>query len=650
MQASSDVLVEEEKTVTRPSVSHLHVVLLILIVFAGLARGLYWSATMEVFSPVDEAHHYAYIATLADEFRLPVMGRDLVPLEVLQIRKESPTLGARTVPRRADVADESWGAELEQYEALQPPLYYLLAAPVYRAASGLEPGERVFVLRAFTVLLAIVAVPLTWALARRIFPDLPGIWLAAPALLVVINGFNSNLATVTNDALVPVFGTMLLLAGVRFFQAPSAARAAVLGGVMGLCILTKLVLVAMIPVVGILFLLLVMPRHLGIVPTLRNGAICAVTAAVVVVPWFAYNVSTYDALTAAGNHYEIIGPFLAQSEMSLETLRNHALGTHAGLWNREVRPPLTREYGLIWGLALLTALVAALVGLVFGRRRREMLWVLWLSLAMPLSFATSEATFFLLFDGRGQTVGRYLYGALPATCIVLTAWPFMAGRWRLGWTLVAAVAAFALTVEASETRHYVSATYASGVLASGEVPIVDQSLNEGSAVTSSISANPPCPVTKMGFALVEGPPPILRVASGESLHHAKLVETISFDLLLLAEAPLLAVYEVPVPLTDPFLVAADGPLEVYAATTEQDGALSFVDGPGSPVARLYCEHPEAESVRFDQKYPPLHPVPMTLQLAHAWPTSWKVAGWVALLTAAIVALSDILRARRRPTE
>lgn len=629
-----------------PVRSRLHWAALILVGLAGLARGLYWSATLEVFSPVDEAHHYAYVAGLVEERRIPVMGRDQVPLEVLQIRKESPTLGARITPRRADLSDRSWEAELEQYEAIQPPLYYLLAAPVYWVTRGLDSGATVFALRAFTVLLSTLAVPLTWALARRIFPEHPGIWLASPALLVVVNGFNSNLAAVSNDALVPVAGTALLLAGVSFVQAPGTKRAAVLGVVMGLSILTKLVLVAMIPVVGLLFLPLLRRNGYGIKATLRSGMICALAGVVLVAPWLAYNLATYQAPTAAHKHYEIIGPYLTQSELSLGTLRNHAVSTHAGFWERELRPDGPGRYERVWDLALVAAAAVAALGVVAGWRRREMIWVVWLGIGLPLSFLISEATFMVLFDGRGQTVGRYLYGALPATCIVLAAWPFIVGGWRLGWVWVGAVAAAALTVEMPATRLYVVSTYSSGILASGEVPVVDQSLNQGSTSTTGIRADPPCPVSAFGLSTLGEPPPVLRITGGEGVQEAVRHESVGFDMLLPHDGPQLTLYRTPTALSHPFVVEFAGPLEVFSASST-GGGLGFADGPGSPVGRLYCRVPDAASVRFDQKYPPLHPVPMSLGSALAWPGLWRIAGWMGLLGALASALGDLIRGVQR---
>jgi len=627
----------------RPQVSRLHLAMLVLIALTGLARGLFWSAATEVFSPVDEAHHYAYVATVAEELRIPVMGRDLVPLEVLEIRKESPTLGARTLPRRADLADGSWGAELEQYEALQPPLYYLVAAPVYRAANGLGPGVTVFALRAFTVVLSILAVPLTWGLSRRIFPGHPGIWLAAPALLVVVNGFNANLATVTNDALVPVMGTALLLAGLRFFHSPSLSRAAALGGVVGLSILTKLVLIAIIPMVGVLFIPLLRRSRYGIVPALRAGAVCALVAAAVTAPWFAWNIATYEAPTAAGHHYEIIGPYLTQSEFSLGTLRSHLRDAHAALWRSELRPSGGPTYELAWDIALLAGVAVGIAGVVFGLRRREMAWVLWLSVGIPLSFLISEATFFLLFDGRGQTVGRYLYGALPAACIVLCAWPFVMAGSRLGWTGVAAVAALALSAEVPVTRHYISSAYTGGILVSGELPVVDQSLNQGSTTTSAMQADPPCPVTTVGIALAGEPPLALQLITPRGTHEAVRTQTAGFDLLLQGGAPQLTLYRPPEPLTEAFSISSNEPLEVYAAASLQPGAPQFADQSGSPVIRLYCQVRDAASTRFDQTYPPLHPVPMSLRSALAWPALWRTAGLLALLAALAAGPASRLR-------
>lgn len=149
------------------------------ICLVGLVRGLFWVAATEVWNPIDEAHHYAFIASLGEGRGIPQVGRDQVPLDVLEIEKASPTLWQRGSPHAADLDDPWWSKEAAQYEGVQPPLYYLLLSPAYRASRPFGAVTALYVLRTATVLLSLAAVPLAWLLAGDLFPGRPAVWLAA---------------------------------------------------------------------------------------------------------------------------------------------------------------------------------------------------------------------------------------------------------------------------------------------------------------------------------------------------------------------------------------------------------------------------------------------------------------------------------------
>ncbi|MEA2686017.1 MAG: hypothetical protein QOE93_1212, partial [Actinomycetota bacterium] len=52
-----------------------------MIGVAGLLRGAFWAATTEVWSPIDEAHHYGFVASLAEGHGIPTVGKDVMPIE-----------------------------------------------------------------------------------------------------------------------------------------------------------------------------------------------------------------------------------------------------------------------------------------------------------------------------------------------------------------------------------------------------------------------------------------------------------------------------------------------------------------------------------------------------------------------------------------
>src|SRR4051812_47759909 len=62
-----------------------HAVVLVAIGLLGFGRALFWAVTLPVPTPVDEAQHYAYIASLAEHGHIPVTGRDVVGLDNLRL-------------------------------------------------------------------------------------------------------------------------------------------------------------------------------------------------------------------------------------------------------------------------------------------------------------------------------------------------------------------------------------------------------------------------------------------------------------------------------------------------------------------------------------------------------------------------------------
>jgi hypothetical protein len=113
-----------------------------------------------VWAQIDEAQHFAYVEELAEDARLPWLGRDTVSDEVLAISH-----GTSPGPSPVDPAAAGLGGQ--SYEAFQPPLYYVLAVPAFLVAA--DHLDKVRVLRAFDVLLLLAAAGALWLLARQVF-------------------------------------------------------------------------------------------------------------------------------------------------------------------------------------------------------------------------------------------------------------------------------------------------------------------------------------------------------------------------------------------------------------------------------------------------------------------------------------------------
>ena len=160
----------------------------ILIVYAAL--GTLFAVKTPRWQNPDEPAHYNYIAHIAAERRLPVLRMgdyDEEYLARLKAEKFPPDLSIEAV----------------RYESHQPPLYYLLAVPVYWLGQG-----ELLALRLFGVVLGGGVVLLVLLCAREVVPGSPHIALGAAAFAAFLPMHAALMASVNNDALAE-----LLIAG-----------------------------------------------------------------------------------------------------------------------------------------------------------------------------------------------------------------------------------------------------------------------------------------------------------------------------------------------------------------------------------------------------------------------------------------------------
>ena len=244
-----------------------------------LARLGFYATMLPLWEGYDEWAHFSVIRAVALEGRLlaprdrPVP-RDVeaslqlapVPWELRNLPPPSLTEDAYwSLPADArqhrrqefQAMPAAWSREtstgpLTAYEALQPPLYYWMMAPVVRLASGRALGEQVMIVRWSSVLLASLVIPLVFRIAETIFRDARLALVCAAAA-----------------ALMPEFAIDVCASGQRLpggfsLHAPDLGRpgtsavpnpirkALALGIVLGLGLLTKAYFLAAVPAVLVL--------------------------------------------------------------------------------------------------------------------------------------------------------------------------------------------------------------------------------------------------------------------------------------------------------------------------------------------------------------------------------------------------------------
>ncbi|HET9218954.1 MAG TPA: glycosyltransferase family 39 protein [Terriglobia bacterium] len=219
----------------------------------------------------DEAFHYSYIQNLAETRSLPVFGKstlsneittsfELAPLsygtnlsldgkyttfeqywKLPPVERRRREEALRSIPNNERENVPSGSAQLQNYEAHQAPLYYLLAAPVYTLFSSYDVPTRAFVLRLFSLLIGSLTIPNAFATVR--YSGTRRHAKIIPLLLVLLPLLYPTIARIANDSLaVPLFSALVLLV-VRYCAraAPGATvkDAIAIGVVLGFGLLTK---------------------------------------------------------------------------------------------------------------------------------------------------------------------------------------------------------------------------------------------------------------------------------------------------------------------------------------------------------------------------------------------------------------------------
>jgi len=214
-----------------------------LILLAYLVLAALFASTTPAWQNPDEPAHYNYVAFVATEGRLPVLQMGDYDEAYLQRLK-----------------DEKFPAELSiapvHYEFHQPPLYYILATPVYWLSGG-----SLLALRLFSALLGAGAIWLLSLCFQTVLPGRPGVVLAATAFVAFLPMHLAILSSLNNDALAELLiagGLLVLLrwtADGRRQTADSTSHSALriphwllLGLLIGLGFLTKATAYILLPV------------------------------------------------------------------------------------------------------------------------------------------------------------------------------------------------------------------------------------------------------------------------------------------------------------------------------------------------------------------------------------------------------------------
>ncbi|MCC7492180.1 MAG: glycosyltransferase family 39 protein [Fimbriimonadaceae bacterium] len=392
--------------------------LLLLSLLFVLAAGGYWALVPHGYGP-DEESHLLFIQTLSGEQTASAGWAWGLPL--LQTSGDDPN-----------------------FEVHQPPLYYVLATVAWRL--GGLPAVRLL-----NLLGGLALVWVTWALVRAVAGEDLAVAAAAVVALLPMNVFLAS--RVNNDPLANLCWALLLWRWVLSLRDGPSRRAGLWAGLaLGAALLTKASSVALLPLVLLTALLSGLPRRNWRLAG-EQAAITLAVAGLLAGWWYLRNQVVYGDLLAQQAFQE---RFLTTRMTRARLLAEFAArGQHLAYWpyvaewisrsaviyvgHDLVRLPL--GVAPLHNGLLLAALLASAGG--WGWRVRTRGWDPGSAAALLLA-AAALLTVLLLWQFNTvyfQAQGRYLFLALPAWALALTAgpsrlWRRGAAGWRWGLALL----------------------------------------------------------------------------------------------------------------------------------------------------------------------------------------------------------------------
>ncbi len=425
-----------------------------------LARAIFYCSMLPIWEGYDEWAHFAVIRTMA-QGELLVARNQPVPRDVEESLRIAPVpWELRYLPAPAATQDVYWtltaserqqrerqfrempagwrneeGGLFTAYEALQPPLYYWILAPVLRFMGGAALPTQVLVLRWLTAVIASLAIPLVLLVARDVFGE-ERVALGCAAVVSLMPGFALDIARVGNEAL-----AVVLFTGLIWLLLKNSPRGA--AGLLALGLLTKAYFLTAIPAVVVR-----VRRHWWVLLTL----VAAVSGW-----WYVRNVVTTGTISGLSEsvmlrNLGLPGMIRRVPSVPWRTAVDSILFSHlyfAGWSSLMVRSWMYHVFYLVAGIAA--------VGLIWQLRKQS---IRWLIAVYGLFWIGQLYNVLLLYLSKGLpgSMGWYMYAVVAAEVVLCVAG---FGRFRR-WAAVAGAILFGIFD--LYTMHAVAIPYYTGMI------------------------------------------------------------------------------------------------------------------------------------------------------------------------------------------
>lgn len=180
---------------------------LALILLAYLSLGSAYALNTPLWQAPDEPAHFNYVRDLAQGRGFPV----------LQMGDYDQNYMERITAARFPL---SMSIDRIRYESHQPPLYYLLEAPVYRLMEGQTLNQQVLSLRIFSLFLGALLLAVIYRAVRQVFPHDPSLAIGMSAFVAFIPQHLHITGSINNDILGELLLSAMLLILITTMDSP----------------------------------------------------------------------------------------------------------------------------------------------------------------------------------------------------------------------------------------------------------------------------------------------------------------------------------------------------------------------------------------------------------------------------------------------
>ncbi|MCC7372635.1 MAG: glycosyltransferase family 39 protein [Chloroflexi bacterium] len=398
----------------------------ILLAYGYIAVG-YARGTPRWNNP-DEPAHVNVVRQIARTGQLPVLQQGDWDSELLS------RLTTHWFPNDYDV-------DGIRYEGHQPPLYYLLAAPVHWLTAGQPINRQILALRLFSILIAAVTVVAAFVVAREAAPTRPALAVLTAATVAFIPMNTAISAAVNNDALASALAAVALAALMIGRRRGFSDRWAVgIGVLIGALVLTKLTVYVYVPLIlGTLLLAgrtsspgdaagTARPAAISWLRTLRWPAIAVAVSLLVAGWWVVRNMLVYGPLDplAMARHDQIVVGQPRWTSYDLESLDFFFRILFRSFWGMFGWMGVVLDDGFYILYLVLTVL--GIAGVEIGWLARTALGVRHKGLLIGAALLVfGEVAYYNLTFIQPQ--GRYLFPALvPLALFLSSGWTALADR------------------------------------------------------------------------------------------------------------------------------------------------------------------------------------------------------------------------------